>query len=125
MPVEVPTREDIEKIVEEKLKKLLSEMQIAKKITELESSTAKLRDDIAKLSIKQTLPQPGPLTAALARELDTLVDLLQVQATSDSVTLKPKAHLPQQDFNAVKEIVRKHGGFWSPERRTFIIRKRE
>jgi hypothetical protein len=42
--MEVPTREEIEKIVEEKLKKILSDLQIMKKFTELESSTAKLLD---------------------------------------------------------------------------------
>ena len=44
MPIEVLTREEIEKIIEEKLKKLLSQTEISKKIAELESSTAKLRE---------------------------------------------------------------------------------
>ena len=39
MPIEVLTREEIEKVVEEKLKKLLLETEISKKIAELESST--------------------------------------------------------------------------------------
>lgn len=125
MPIEVLTREEIEKIVEEKLKKLLSEMEILKKIAELESSTSKLRDDIAKLSIKKAaVAEPEPVAATLTRDLAERVDLLQIRSTFDSVTLKPKGYLGAQEFRAVSDIVRKYGGFWSSERRMFIVRKR-
>jgi hypothetical protein len=125
MPIEVLTREEIEKLLDEKLKKLLSEMEISKKITELESSIAKLRDDIAKLSIKEAVvAEPEPVAAPLTRDLAQRVDLLEIRTTSDSVTLKPKGYLGAQDFRAVSEIVRKHGGSWSSERRMFIVRKR-
>jgi hypothetical protein len=125
MPVEVLTREEIEKIVEEKLKKLLSEMGISKKIAELESSTTKLKDDIAKLSIKEAAtPQPEPVAAALTRDLAQLEDLLQIAVTSTSVTLKPKRYLGAKGFRAVSEIVKKHGGAWLSERGMFIVRKR-
>jgi hypothetical protein len=53
MPIEILTREELEKLVEEKIRKLLSEMEIWKKIAELELSTAKLRDDIARLSVAE------------------------------------------------------------------------
>jgi hypothetical protein len=87
MPVEVLTREEIEKIVEEKLKKLLSEMGISKKMAELESSTTKLKNDIARLSVKEAaLPQPESVAAALTRDLAQLEDLLQIGITSSSVT---------------------------------------
>ena len=43
MPIEVLTREDVEKIVEEKLKKMLLEMEISKRLAQLESATTKLR----------------------------------------------------------------------------------
>jgi hypothetical protein len=125
MPIEVLTREEIEKIVEEKLKKLLLEMEVSKKIVELESSTAKLRDAVAKLTIKEAaVAKPEPLAAALTGDLAQLEDLLQIGITSGSVTLKPKAYLGAQDFRAVSEIVRKYGGSWSSERRMFIVRKR-
>lgn len=125
MPVEVLTKEDAEKVVEEKLRKLLAEMEIWKKIAEFESSIAKLRDDVAKLSVKESeLPKPEPLTASLMKELGERVDLFEVRTTTDSVTLKPKRYLGAQDFRAVSDIVRKYGGFWSSERRTFIVRKR-
>lgn len=125
LPVEVLTKEDVEKLVEEKLRKLLSEMEISKKIMELEISTTKLRDGIAKLSVKEAaLAEPGPVAAVLTRDLAQRADLLQIGATSDSVTLKPKGYLAAQDFRAVSEMVRKYGGFWSSERRMFIVRKR-
>jgi hypothetical protein len=125
LPIEVLTREEIERLVEEKLKKLLSEGEICKKITELESSTAKLRDEIARLSIKESAAAgPEPVEAVLGRELAERADLLQIRTTSDSVTLKPKGYLGPQDFRAVSEIVKKHGGSWSSERRMFIVRKR-
>jgi len=126
MPIEVLTREEIEKLLDEKLKKLLSETGIWKKITELESSTAKLRDDIAKLSIREAVvAEPEPVAAALTRDLAQRADLLEIRTTLDSVTLKPKGYLGAQDFRAVSEIVRKRGGFWSSERRMFIVRKRD
>jgi hypothetical protein len=125
MPIEVLTREELEKFVEEKLRKLLSEMEISKKIAELESSTAKLRDDIAKLSVKEAVvAEPQPVAAALTRELAQRADLLEIRATMDSVTLRPKGYLGAQDFRAVSEIVKKHGGSWSSDRRMFIVRKR-
>jgi uncharacterized small protein (DUF1192 family) len=125
LPVEVLSREEIEKVVEEKLKKLLSETEISKKIAELESSTAKLRDDIARLSAKEAaVVEPEPVAAALTRDLAERADLLQVEIRLGSVTLKPKRYLAQRDFRAIAEAVKKYGGFWSSQNRTFIIRKR-
>jgi len=125
MPIEVLTREELEKLIEEKLKKLLSETEIWKKIAELESSIAMLRDEIARPSVKEAVvARPEPIAAALTRELAQRADLLEIRATMDSVTLKPKGYLGAQDFRAVSEIVRKYGGFWSSERRIFIVRKR-
>jgi len=122
MPIEILTREELEKVVEEKLRKLLSEIEISKKIVELESSIAKLKDDIAKLSVKEAVVGE-PTVADLARELAQRAELLEIRATIDSVTVKPKGYLGAQDFRAVSQIVRKHGGFWSPDRRMFIVRK--
>ena len=125
MPIEVLTREEIEKLVEEKLKKLLAKGEIWKKISEPESSTVKLRDDIAGLSIKKpAVAETEVLTAALVGDLAQRVDLLEIRTTLDSVTLKPKGYLGAQDFREVNEIVRKHGGSWSSERRMFVVRKR-
>jgi hypothetical protein len=122
MPVEVPTREEIERIVEEKMKKVLSDLQIMKKIAELESSTLKLTEDLNKLSTKEAqMPPTDPLTAALTKNLAGLAGLLQIQGSPDSVTLKPKARLRDQDFRTVRETIMEHGGFWSSQKRMFIV----
>ena len=122
MPIEVLTREEIEKMVEEKLKKVLFELQIMKKITELESSTAKLTEDFKKTSTGVAqMPTVDPLTTALTKDLAGLADLLQIQSTQDSVTLRPKARMRDQDFRTVTQTVSEHGGFWSSQRRMFIV----
>lgn len=121
VPIEVPTREEIEKIVEEKLKKILSDLQIMKKITELESSTTKLTEDLKLSAGHAQIPITDALTAALTKDLAGLADLLEIQGASDSVTLKPKGRLRDQDFRTVKEVVGEHGGFWSSQRRAFLV----
>jgi hypothetical protein len=124
MPIEVLTREELEKLVEEKLKKLLSEMEISKKIADLEFSTSKLRDDIVRLSVRKVpVPEPEPIATALTRDLAQWGHLLEIRVTMGSVTLKPKGYLAAQEFRAVSEVVKKHGGFWSSERRMFIVHK--
>jgi hypothetical protein len=122
MPVEVLTREEVEKMVEEKLRKLLLEMEISKKIAELEASSAKLKEDMAKLSIREApVAKPEPVVAALTRDLAERADLLQIGITAGAVTLKPKRFLAAQDFRAVSDIVKKYGGSWSSQRRMFVV----
>ena len=103
LPIEVLTREEIEKIVEDKLKKLFSDMRIAEKIAELKSSISKLTEDVGRLATRE-VPVPGahPWVAALAKDLGPLADMLEIQDTKDSVTLRPKARLRQQDFITVR-----------------------
>jgi len=120
--IEVLTREEIERIVEEKLKKVLSDLQIMKKISELDSSTAKLTEDLNKVSTREAqMPATDPLTAALTKDLAGVANLLQIEGTSGAVTLRPKARLRDQDFSTVRETVSEHGGFWSSQRRMFIV----
>jgi hypothetical protein len=122
VPVEVPTREEIEKMVEEKLKKVLSELQMINRIAALESSTTKLAEELRKISTREAqVPVTDPLTASLTKDLAGLAGLLQIQGTPDSVTLRPKARLRDQDFRTVRETVTDHGGFWSSQRRMFIV----
>ena len=125
MPIEVLTREEIEKIVEDKLKKVLSDMRIAEKIAEHNSSISKLTEDVSRLATRE-VPVPGahPWVAALAKDLGPLADVLEIQDTKDSVTIRPKARLRQQDFITVRETVSQHGGFWSSQRRMFILPKK-
>ena len=125
MPIEVLTRDEIEKIVEDKLKKLLSDMRIAEKITELKSSISKLTEDVSRLATREApVPSAHPWVAALAKDLGPLADMLEIQDTKDSVTIRPKARLRQQDFITVRETVSQHGGFWSSQRRMFILPKK-
>jgi len=85
----------------------------------------KLRDDIAKLTIREApVAQPKPVEAVLARDLAQRTSLLEIRTRLDSVTLKPKGYLGPQDFRVVSEVVKKCGGFWSSQTRMFIIRKR-
>ncbi len=123
MPIEVLTKDEVERIVEEKLKKLLADMQISKKITDLEASSAKLTEEINNLlsTREGRIAEAPPLATALARDLGLLADQLQIQTTPDSVTLKPKARFRDQDFRTVRETVSEHGGFWSSQRRMFIV----
>jgi uncharacterized membrane protein YccC len=123
LPIEVLTRDEVEKTVEERLKKLLADMQISKKIADLEASNAKLIDAINKLlsAGEGRTPEGSPLASALTRDLGLLVDQLQIQTTADSVTLKPKTRLRDQDFRTVRETVGEHGGFWSSQKRMFIV----
>jgi ATP-dependent Clp protease ATP-binding subunit ClpA len=124
LPIEVLTREEIEKIVEEKLKKLLSEMRIAEKIAELKVSTSKLAEDVSRLATREApVPSARPLVTALAKDLGPLADMLEIQDTKDSVTLRPKARLREQDFRTVRETVSQHGGLWSYQTRMFIVPK--
>lgn len=65
-----------------------------------------------------------PLVETLKADLGERVGLLEIRVEGDLVILRPKGYLGSQHFRAVSEIVRKHGGNWAPDRRTFIIRKR-
>lgn len=124
LPIEVLTREEIEKIVEDKLKKLLSDMRIQEKIAELKSSTSKLTEDVSRLATGEAqVPGAHPLVTALAKDLGPLADMLEIQDTKDSVTLRPKARLRELDFGTVRETVNQHGGSWSSQRRMFIVPK--
>jgi hypothetical protein len=87
---------------------------------------AKLRDDIAKLTMREAaVAQPEPVETVLARDLAERTSLPEIRTAFDSVTLKPKRYLGAQDFRAVSEVVRRHGGFWSSQRRMFVVRRPE
>jgi len=121
VPIEVPTAGETEKTVEAEVKKILSDLQIMRRITELESTTAKLVEDLNKLSLRDTQRPSDPLTTAVTRDLGRLADLLQIEGTQDSVTVKPRARLRDQDFKLVRETIIEHGGFWSSRQRSFVV----
>jgi len=116
MPVEVLTKEDMEKIVEE----------LKKKIVELESSIVDLRNRVSNVPIVEPKVADMELVAqALLKELGERSNLLEISVGKDFVTLRTKRYLDMEDFRVVTDVVKKHNGFWSSEKRSFIIRKRK
>lgn len=135
MPLEILTREEIERVIEEKFKKLMAErpptllegVELKKKVAGLESSIVELKDKISSLSMSLTGSKPmvtAPLIGTLKEELGERMGLLEIRIEGNLVILKPKRYLGSQNFRSVIEAVRKYGGNWTPERRAFIIRKR-
>lgn len=133
MPVEVLTREEIERLIEEKVKRLLAEAapvsqaeaEIQGEIAKISAQISEMKSRIESLSAKppaKTVPAPS-MEDALRGELGGLSELLEIRSQPDQVTLRPKRWLGTQNFRSVSEVVRRHGGFWSSVNRTFIIRR--
>ena len=130
LPVEVLTSEEIEKIVEEKIRKRSAEMQ--QPDTEIKAEIAILRAQIAELTGRvnelsasplSKAPVPPTFEDALRSELGGLAELLEIRSQPNQVTLRPRKYLGTQDFRSVSDAVRRHGGFWSSMNRAFIIRR--
>lgn len=135
MPVEILTREEVERVVEERLKKLMAErpqtlledVELKKKVVALEASIVELKDKIAMISASLAGSKPmvaDPLVETLKAELGERVGLLEIRVEGDLVILRPKRYLGSPHFRATLDIVRKHGGNWAPERRVFTVRRR-
>ncbi len=133
LPVEVLTRDEIERIIEEKIKKLATETPPTPQVdTEIKVEIADLKAQIAKMSgrideLSAGLPAkavtPLRIEDALRGELGGLAELLEIRGQPDQVTLRPRRYLGGEDFRSVLQAVRRHGGFWSSMNRTFVIRK--
>lgn len=132
MPVEVLTREEIERIIEEKIKKLAEAMPTSHADEETKVEIAKVKAQLSEMSgrideltakpIAKVAPTPV-VEDALRGELGGLVELLELRSQPDQLTLRPRRYLGSQDFRSVSEVVRRHGGFWSSMNRAFIVRK--
>jgi len=133
LPVEVLTRDEIERIIEEMIKKVVSEIpstpqvdaEIKAEIKNLKAQIAEMSDRINELSAG--LPAKAvaqvPVEDVLRGELGGLAELLEIRSQTDQVTLRPRRYLGREDFRSVMETVRRHGGFWSSMNRIFVIRK--
>jgi len=133
LPVEVLTRDEIERIIEEMIKKLVAEIPSTPQVdAEIKAEIADLKAQIAEMSgrideLSAGLPAkavaPVRVEDALRGELGGLAELLEIRSQPDQITLRPRRYLGGQDFRSVLEAVRRHGGFWSSMNRTFVIRK--
>lgn len=131
MPIEVLTREETEKIVEEKIKKQL-ETLLMQSTSDIKAEIAKLRTEIAETAKRVDRLSTGtvckaetsrPLEDILKEELGQLIQVLEIKSQPDQLILRPTRYLSTRDFRLVSETVRRHGGFWSSVNRIFIVRK--
>lgn len=132
MPVEVLTRDEIEKIVEERIRKLLVEEtskqqptdDIREEFAKLDSQIVEINKRIDGLSEKKLARTAAPpsLENILRSELGELADVLDIRSQQDQLVLRPRRYLDLRDFKTVSEVVRKRGGFWSSMNRTFIVK---
>lgn len=111
MPVEVLTRDEVEKIVEEKLRKIIDDLAIEKKLVYLESAIAELKNKISTLSSPKPKVSEIELAAqTLLRDLGERTKFLEISVTGDIIMLKKRRYLVANDFRKVEEIIKKHGG---------------
>jgi uncharacterized coiled-coil DUF342 family protein len=132
LPVEVFTKDEIEKMVEEIVRKLLAEETNKQQpIGDIREELAKLSDQIAEISKRidglsekrlTKAATPPSLENVLRSELGELADVLDIRSQQDQLVLRPRRYLDPRDFRTVSEVVRKHGGFWSSMNRTFIVK---
>lgn len=131
LPIEVLTREETEKIVEEKIKKQL-ETLLMQSTSDIKAEIAKLRTEITETAKRVDRLSTGtvskaetsrPLEDILKEELGQLIQVLEIKSQPDQLILRPTRYLGTRDFRLVSETVRRHGGFWSSVNRIFIVRK--
>ena len=120
MPVKILTREEVEKLVKEVAWKLLEESGLLKRVSDLEASVNKLK---AAASTQPPPPKPEPTPKALLADLGEKAKLFDVDLRGDPAILRPKHWLRPEDFRAIGELVKRHGGSWSPEKRAFTLKK--
>lgn len=134
MPVEIPTREEIEQIIEQKLKQATLEkpsvphviVELEARITKAEQTLENLARKLDALPTQQTTAEvgtPNTIEQTVRSELGPLADLLQFRSEKGQLILKPTKFLGRQNFKNVIEILRKHGGTWSPQSQAFTIRR--
>ena len=130
MPVQILTMEEVERLIDEKLKTAVQTAAPPSAVGELAVRVAKLEEEVAQLIQKpEAAPQvavdaarPKSIDQTLKAELGAFAELLEFRLEKDQVILKPKKFLGRQNFRSVIEIVRKHSGRWSPQTQTFIVK---
>ncbi len=119
MPVEVLTREELERLIRELSARLLEESGLSKRLSDLEASVNEVKNAISR---QVSAPTPEPTYQALISDLGERARLLDIDLEKEPITMRVKQWLRFEDFRAVSEVVKKHGGTWSPEKRAFILR---
>ena len=116
MPVEVLTREEIERLVQEVVQRFLEQSGYSRRLSELEVTVNDLR------SATLSPPAPSvPVYEGLMADLGERSRLLEVDSKTDVITLRPKGWLRSEDFRAISETIRKHGGAWSSMKKAFTV----
>ncbi len=119
MPVEILTKEEIEIKIEDMLRKIIEESPLSMRLSHLEKEI----NDIKTLLTKKELPSKTSPDHPLITDLREKVNLLEIRLEKKLIILKPKHWLNTEDFKEISEIVKKHGGAWSTEQRSFILKK--
>jgi len=121
LPVEVLTKEEMERILEARVSALLE------KISNLELAVAELKAKSSTSSEKaviQRVAESKSLFEILNADLATHLSLVDIREERNLVSVRPRRYLPTPDFRAVGDIIGKHGGAWSPDRRAFLVWKK-
>lgn len=98
--------------------KLLEESGLLKRLSDLEASINELRSTAPR---QTPASPPKPTYEALIADLGERTKLLDIDLDSKPITLRPKRWLRFEDFRAIGDVVKKHGGAWSNAKRAFTV----
>jgi len=120
MPIEILGRGELDRLIRETFRKLIDESSLLERFSNLETTVNELK--LASLKQFAVTAARSP-HQALARDLGHRVRMLDINFEGDPITLRPKWWLRTEDFRAIVEVFRRHGGTWSPEKRASILDK--
>jgi len=131
LPVEVLTSEDVERMIEEKIRKATETLPTQQTCSEIIAEISKLRTEISEMTKRienlstaaAVQPSPSrPVEEALKEELGQLAEALEMRRQGDQLVIRPLRYLGMRDFRLVSDAVRRHGGFWHRMNRVFIVK---
>lgn len=131
LPVEVLTSEDVERMIEEKIRKAIETLPTQQTCTEISAEISKLRTEISEMAKRienlstaaAVKPLPSrPVDEVLREELGQLAEALEMKRQGDQLVIRPLRYLGMRDFRLVSDAVRRYGGFWHRTNRVFIVK---
>ena len=131
LPVEVLTSEDVERMIEERIRKATETLPTQQACSEIIAEIGKLRTEISEMAKRienlSTAPvvksSPSrPVDEILKEELGQLGEALEMRRQADQLVIRPLRYLGMRDFRLVSDAVRRHGGFWHRMNRVFIVK---